>query len=112
MDSKQLSEFISDKDIYVSSSSYDTFSIAAAECMSSGLAPIITNTTGISKLIINGENGFIIQHGDINDLSKNLNLLLNDKPLREKISHSASKIYDALKWSEIYRQYEIIYQKI
>ena len=112
MSSEELAKFISDKTIYISSSSYDTFSIAAAECMSTGLAPIVTDTTGISKLVINCKNGFIVKHGDTTVLADKINLLLSDIPLRDKISENASRIYNTLNWPAIFKHYEIIYRSL
>jgi len=112
MDTSELVNFLSDKNIYISSSSYDTFSIAAAECMCAGLAPIVTDTTGISKLIVNGENGFVVTHGHTDELAEKINLLLSDNELRKRISLNASKIYSILSWGEIYKHYEKIYNSL
>lgn len=107
-----LVKFLSDKNIFISSSFYDTFSIAAAECMSLGLAPILTDTTGISKLIRNGENGFIITHGNREDLADKINLLLTDETTRQKVSEEASKIYEMLNWETVFDSYRKIYKTL
>jgi len=110
MDKTALVKFLSDKDIFISSSFYDTFSIATAECMSLGLVPIVTSNTGISELISDGENGFIVNHGDTSALAEKINLLLEDKNLRKKLSDNARKIYAILNWNKIYSSYEDIYK--
>lgn len=112
MNKSELVNFLSDKHVFVSSSFYDTFSIAAAECMSSGLAPIVTDHTGISRLIKNNENGFIVRHGDINELADKINLLLENPELREKMSEGARKIYEELNWDSVYSSYERIYKSL
>lgn len=112
MNRSELVNFLSDKDVFVSSSFYDTFSMAAAECMSSGLAPIVTDYTGISRLIKNNENGFIVRHGDVNELADKINLLLENPELSKKISEDARKIYKELNWDDVYSSYEKIYKSL
>lgn len=109
MSKTELVNFLSGKDIFISSSFYDTFSIAAAECMSLGLVPIVTDNTGISELISNGENGFIVKHGDTNQLAEKINFLLENKNLRGRFSDNARKIYEILNWNTVYSSYEEIY---
>ncbi len=112
MNKSELVNFLSDKDIFVSSSFYDTFSIAAAECMSSGLVPIVTDHTGISGLIKNSENGFVVRHGDVNEMAGKINLLLENPELRKTISEDAGKIYAELNWGKVYSSYEKIYKSL
>lgn len=107
-----LIKFLSDKNIFISSSFYDTFSIAAAECMSLGLIPILTDTTGISKLIRNGENGFVIVYGDGKELADKINLIITDKTLRRKISNEATEIYEVLNWKTVFDSYSEIYRTL
>ncbi len=105
-----LVNFLSDKDIFISSSYYDTFSIAAAECMALGLVPIVTNNTGISKLIEEGTNGFIVNHGDENELVNKINLLLENDNLRSEVAKRATEIYKQLNWKNIFSSYTKIYK--
>ena len=109
MDRDSLAKFLSDKDVFVSPSSYDTFSIAAAECMSLGLVPVVTNTTGISKLIIEGKNGFVVKHGDETALTEKINLLLKDAGLKTEMSKKSSEIYNELNWNKVFKSYQNIY---
>jgi len=112
MDTASLVKFLSDKDIFISSSSYDTFSIATAECMSMGLVPVVTDTTGISKLIKDGENGFIVKHDNGTALADKINILLDNKNVRKKMAVEASKIYSLLKWDSIFASYQKIYKEV
>lgn len=107
-----LIKFLSDKDIFISSSFYDTFSIATAECMALGLAPIVTNTTGISKLIKSGENGFVVKHGDETDLAGKINVLLENRELRSEVSQRAMEIYELLNWMNVFSAYTKIYRSL
>lgn len=110
MNRDALVNYLLDKNIFISSSFYDTFSIAAAECMSLGLVPILTDTTGISKLIRNGENGFVINYGDGVSLADKINFLLENQDLWRTMSQKASEIYDVLNWNTVYIDYQNIYK--
>lgn len=43
------------------------FGLVALEAMSFGSIPIVTNTTGVSEIIVNGENGFVVETSNIVD---------------------------------------------
>jgi glycosyltransferase involved in cell wall biosynthesis len=112
MDKYSLVKFLSDKSIFISSSFYDTFSIAAAECMVSGLVPVVTDHTGISKLISDGTNGFIIKHNDGINLAGKINLLLENETLQNEMAEKAKHIYELLNWKNVYFSYQKIYNNL
>ena len=105
MATDEFAEFLLSQDIFISSSYFDSFSIAAAESMASGIIPIVTRETGISRFITNGENGFIYSYGDDESLRKHLLELNNDSKLRQKLSQNAATIYDQLRWEKISKEY-------
>ncbi len=109
MTSKKLSEFYSDKDIFLSLNNYDTFSISTAEAMSAGLVPIVTEETGMSRYIWHGENGFTVKYGDCGKFAELIHNLQNGKIVLSELSLNASKIFEMLSWSQIYESYKNIY---
>jgi glycosyltransferase involved in cell wall biosynthesis len=111
MTPKKLSEFYSDKDIFLSLNNYDTFSISTAEAMSAGLVPIVTEETGMSRYIWHGENGFTVKYGDFGKLAELINNLQSGKIALSELSLNASKIFEILTWSQIYESYKNFYTK-
>ncbi len=106
----ELAEFYRDKDIFLSLNSYDTFSIATAEAMASGLIPVITSETGISRYIESGLNGFAFDHHFKHDLVNILNKLINMPPdTRNNISTAARNSVKSLYWHNVYQMYSGIY---
>ncbi len=105
METQKYVEFLADKDIYVSASSYDPFSIAAVEAMSAGLVPIVTRETGMSRYVENGVNGFVIGFGDIQQFKKVLDLLIANGRLRKKLSSNARSAVSMLSWRSIAEEY-------
>ncbi|CAN5669820.1 glycosyltransferase family 4 protein [soil metagenome] len=112
LNADELSTFYKNKDIFISASLYDTFSIASAEAMSSGLTLIATDTTGISEFIEDGVNGFIIKYGDVNRLSEIISKLNTDRNLKKSISLNGERIYNELNWSEVIKDYKLVYKNI
>lgn len=112
MDTKALAEFYADKNIFLSLNDYDTFSIAAIEAMAAGLIPVVTSETGMSRYVLNYENGYIVNFGDAGNLKNILEQITNDTALQNKISVSASKIFEILSWKNIYDSYLNVYNMI
>lgn len=101
MPTEDFAKFLLDQDIFISASYFDSFSIAATESMASGIIPIVTRETGISRFITNGVNGFVFSYGDIETLLEYLSIIKESKELITKISKNAALIYDTLKWKNI-----------
>jgi len=107
----EFAKFLLDQDIYISSSVFDTFSITTLEAMAAGVIPIVTSETGVSRFIINGENGFVYSYGYDVSLRKYLLELKIDFQLRKKLSQNAATIYNQFRWVEISKNYlEIFYR--
>jgi glycosyltransferase involved in cell wall biosynthesis len=75
--------------VYFNSSTLSPIPMSLLEAMSCGCAVVSTATCMIPKIIKNGENGFISNNEG--ELRSYLELLLNDKSLREKIGTNARK---------------------
>jgi glycosyltransferase involved in cell wall biosynthesis len=105
----ELAEFYNDIDVFLSLNKYETFSISTVEAMAAGLVPIVTEETGMSRYIINGENGFTVKFGDSNKIAEILNHIGSDRDMLEEIPSKASKIYELLSWQNVYDTYRNIY---
>ncbi len=110
MPAAQLAEFYRDTHIFLALNKYDTFSIATAEAMASGLVPVITKETGMSRFIDSGFNGYIIPYGNTTTLNDAVNSYLQlPADAKVKLSQNASGIYNELKWECVYESYKNIY---
>jgi glycosyltransferase involved in cell wall biosynthesis len=111
MSSIELSSFLADKDLIVSTSSYEQFSISTLEAMSAGLVPIITKDAGLAEYI-NEENGFVINYGDELSLKQIIKGLASDKNKRKAIGLKARNIFTRLNWEAISDDYFEIYSNL
>jgi glycosyltransferase involved in cell wall biosynthesis len=113
MAADKLSEFYKDKDIFLSLNQYDTFSISSAEAMASGLIPVITKQTGISRYIENGYNGFTVDYGNLTELSDSITkILMLSTAERDKIRQNAVNVSGSLSWNSVYEMYYNLYKGI
>ncbi|MCB0727034.1 MAG: glycosyltransferase family 4 protein [Ignavibacteriae bacterium] len=108
MDTERYAEFLMDKDVYVSASSYEQFSIAAVESMAAGLVPVVSSETGMSSYINNGINGFVyVNEEELTGILKKLN---SDRQTVSTISENAKLIYDELNIDNVFRKYKELYK--
>ena len=84
-------QYLRNSDIYVLSSIHEGFGIVLQEAMQTGIPLISTNNGGQVDIIKEGKNGFFINYGDVKSLAHKINLLIKDKPLREKMSKQNKK---------------------
>ena len=108
----ELSEFLKDKDVFISSSVYEPFGMTTVECMAAGVIPVVTKETGASEMVTDGINGFTYSYGDKERLKSILIELYNKPELREKIFGETMKIYNDLNWDKINVSYINIYNSI
>lgn len=79
-------------DIYVLPSYEEALPMSVLEAMSYELPVISTPVGGTPEAIEDNVNGFLIQPGDYNALAQKINLLSEDKELREKMGQESLRI--------------------
>lgn len=108
----ELAEFFGDKDVFISSASYEPFGLTCVECMSVGLIPVLTLETGASELITDELNGFIFEYGNSQQLIKILFKLIDNQEMKNRISLEASKVFEQNNWETVFNDYKNIYNSI
>jgi len=84
-------DFYAAADLYVSPSLEDSFGLPVAEAMSSGLPVITSSLAGVSGLVHDGVDGFVLRDpGDVESLAKLIRMLSEQKELRERVGNAAS----------------------
>ncbi len=76
-------------DIFILTSLWEGLPRSLVEAMSCSLAPVCYKTDGVRDLIVDGENGFLINQGDVVEMASKILLLAENETLRKKISSSA-----------------------
>jgi glycosyltransferase involved in cell wall biosynthesis len=84
-----LFELLPQCDLYLSASSYESYSMAAAEAVAHGL-PVLAYTTGaIGDWIEDGVNGVLIELGQSAQFFQALRRLLTERDLLNQLRHNA-----------------------
>ncbi|MEO6695339.1 MAG: glycosyltransferase family 4 protein [Ignavibacteria bacterium] len=109
MNADDLAKFYIDKDIFISASKYEQFSIAAVEAMAAGLVPAVTCETGMSGYIEDGRNGFTFKYGQKEKLTKILTILNSDRSKLKHVSVEAKNIFNRLNWPQVFERYKSLY---
>jgi glycosyltransferase involved in cell wall biosynthesis len=94
--------------ILVLPSLWESLPIVVLEGMACGKPIIASDVGGIPYLVHDGVNGFLIQPGEIKELSNKIITLLEDKKLQEKMGKESLKRSEEFDWNKIaLKTYEV-----
>lgn len=83
------------------------------ESMASGCVPIVSKSGGNPEFLKNGESGFLIESGkdEKKEFLEKIDLLLNNKPLWQKMSLSVRQEAGKHSWDRVAKEYEkVLYE--
>jgi len=78
--------------ILPSINSNEAFGIVIIEALACGLAIIASDLPGVRRVFDNYKEGLLVEAANIEDLSRKINYLMNNKDLRRTMSESARKL--------------------
>jgi UDP-glucose:(heptosyl)LPS alpha-1,3-glucosyltransferase len=90
-----VTPFLGAADAFLLPSWYDPFPNACLEALASGLPLIVSTTSGTAELVRPGENGFVCQAGNADDLRQKMEVLrprLGETAVREAASNTVSEL--------------------
>jgi glycosyltransferase involved in cell wall biosynthesis len=97
----QLKEFLSKGHILCVPSFFEGYGIVYSEALGYGLPVIASNQGGAREIISEGEDGFLIEPGKIDQLAGCLEILMNDGQLLCRMSDRAIEKFETLPtWQE------------
>jgi N-acetyl-alpha-D-glucosaminyl L-malate synthase BshA len=109
---EQMEEILAIADLFLLTSEYESFGLAALEAMAAGVPLISTNAGGLPEININGETGYMSNIGDVKSMSANaIGLLSNDEKLNMFKRNAAAQ---AVKFDlhTIVPKYEALYDRV
>jgi L-malate glycosyltransferase len=100
-------------DLFLLPSETESFGLAALEAMSCGMPVIASNTGGIPEVVTNGETGYLLTVGNVEEMAKNSLRLLTDADLYRRMSSAARKrVLDNFDEKHLLSRYEEYYRRI
>ncbi len=109
--SKML-ELMNQCDIFVLPSWDEAFGVVYLEAMSLKKPVIGTLGEGISEIIFDGENGFLVEPKNVEDLKNKLSQLLTSKKLRTRIGKKGFETVRELTWTKNAEKNIAVYRKV
>ena len=83
-------ELLAASNIFVLTSLWEGLPRALVEAMKSGLPCVCYATDGVTDILKDGENGFVVPVGDLNLMSRRILTLLADPALRKRLGQRAA----------------------
>ena len=86
-----VEEYLRNADFYVHSATYEPFGLVLLEAMASGLPVISIDGDGNRDFMKNGENGYLINKGDVDGFVSAIRNLIDNKDLLNTIHLNSIK---------------------
>jgi len=107
-----IEEYYAMADAMVLPSRFDPFALVCLEAMACGLPVITSRITGVSDLIRNGENGYVIDDPrDLKALADRICRLL-DPAHRQTLGRAAAETAHLYTWDHHLQEFERLFQRI
>jgi glycosyltransferase involved in cell wall biosynthesis len=108
-----VDELMSDADIFLLTSIYESFGYVTCEAMACGLPVVATNITGTNSIVVNGETGYLENVGDYEGLSHKITILLDAQQKRCSMGEKGrQRIKQYFSIEGMIKQTEEVYKKL
>jgi glycosyltransferase involved in cell wall biosynthesis len=106
---QRLPDAYAGADVFVCASQFETFGLAVAEAMASGVPTVAYDSGGLSEVVEHGRTGLLVKPGDWAAMAASIVRLLGDPAARAAMAVAAREramsLYD---WNVVARQYEAV----
>jgi D-inositol-3-phosphate glycosyltransferase len=109
---RDLPDYYRAADALVVTSRYESFGLAAVEALASGLPVVAAQVGGLPSIITHGENGLLVRWRCPEAFAEQLDLLLEDTALHERLSGTARPSVERFSWERIGDEVRALYQEL
>ena len=109
---EQMEDILPIADLFLLTSEYESFGLAALEAMAAAVPVISTNAGGLPEININGYCGFMSNVGDVDDMSKNALHILQDDVTLQQFKTNALAQAKKFDIDNIVPLYEALYKRV
>ncbi|WP_315818104.1 glycosyltransferase [Paraflavitalea speifideaquila] len=108
---EQMEDILAIADLFLLTSDYESFGLAALEAMAAGVPVISTNAGGLPEINVHGQTGYLANVGDVETMGRYaIELLSNPEKLQQFKQNAAAhaRLFDI---DRIVPQYEELYNR-
>ncbi|MEN9571718.1 MAG: N-acetyl-alpha-D-glucosaminyl L-malate synthase BshA [Bacteroidota bacterium] len=109
---EQMEDILPLADLFLLTSEYESFGLAALEAMAAEVPVISTNAGGLPEINIDGFSGYMSNVGDVADMCANAIKILKDQETLDRFKANALVQAKKFDIDNIVPQYELLYQKL
>lgn len=84
--------------VLVNTSPKEGWGLTGVEAMGCGTPVVASNSPGLRDSVVHGVTGFLVEHGDVQELARRITQILEDKTLRERLSKNGVKWVQRFSW--------------
>jgi N-acetyl-alpha-D-glucosaminyl L-malate synthase BshA len=108
---EQMEDILAIADLFLLTSEYESFGLAALEAMAAGVPVVSTNAGGLSEINIHGETGFLADVGDVNTMSLQSLSILKENAMLKAFKERAVAHAQQFDIHHIIPVYEKLYER-
>jgi N-acetyl-alpha-D-glucosaminyl L-malate synthase BshA len=109
---EQMEDILAIADLFLLTSDYESFGLAALEAMAAGVPVVSTNAGGLPEIMIEGVTGYMGDVGDIDTMSERAMEILSDEDRLRKFKEDAARHADTFDIANIIPIYEKLYDEV
>jgi N-acetyl-alpha-D-glucosaminyl L-malate synthase BshA len=108
-----LEELLRCADLFLLPSEQESFGLVALEAHAGGVPVIATRTGGLPEVVVEGETGFLVPVGEIEEMTQKALQLLKNKDLHDSFQKNARRLAnEKFDLDSIIPQYERFYEEV
>ena len=108
---EQMEEILAITDMFLLTSEYESFGLAALEAMAAGVPVISTNAGGLPEINVPGVTGYLSNVGDVKDMADHALDILKDEVTLKQFKTNALQHARKFDIHNIIPQYEALYNR-
>jgi N-acetyl-alpha-D-glucosaminyl L-malate synthase BshA len=109
---EQMEDILAIADLFLLTSEYESFGLAALEAMAAGVPVVSTNAGGLGEIMIEGVTGYMGNVGDIELMSRRSIEILQDDNRLQEFKNAAAKHAHQFDIHKIIPIYEALYSEV
>jgi len=109
---EQMEDILAIADLFLLTSEYESFGLAALEAMAAGVPVISTNAGGLGEIMVEGKTGYMGAVGDVETMSQHAISILEDEERLLKFKGAAAEHAHTFDIHNIIPIYEKLYDDV